>query len=562
MRNIRFQILKILSYKEKKARILNIDNDIVLFRGSNGSGKSCVLKSLFEVLGANVKKTSEAWVSSNPIVILYFTIDNIKFKSLSIGKDVFVFNPNGEIRFKAKRGSIKLNQKLNELFGLTLLLDKQRTPDMPAGAIYMPFYIDQDSGWNETWSSFVRVGDTSERSNFAHYLTSLVKNEYFIIKNEFIEVTSELRKLQTENRALSTIVTEVKHRFNEIGVVMAEPQFQHYANAYLEKLTRLREQQNEMMRTLNNLYTRKSYLEVNIEQLHKNIRDIDEDFRYALTQDKIITCPTCGGIYKNDMSTRHEILRDKHICRDQIVEFNKELDTVRERIDAAMAENTALLEKIADVQASIRANENNVTLEQVIDDHVRKKLLEVVSVKSEDTNTKIAELVQKKGVLETQIKEYDTSGRKSLLNQEFASFTQTALLSMGTKRIDQNVKMFSKLTATGSSLPKHIVAYTFAYIKIIEKYSGPVMFPIVIDEPKQQGLNTSGLQKMVDYLVSNVPTNGQLIIALTDESVSMPKSAKVIDFKNQNHLLRDEDYLEVQEEIDELLEKDFFNINL
>lgn len=91
-----------------------------------------------------------------------------------------------------------------------------------------------------------------------------------------------------------------------------------------------------------------------------------------------------------------------------------------------MAENTALLEKKADVQASIRANENNVTLEQVIDDHVRKKLLEVVSVKSEDTNTKIAELAQKKGVLETQIKEYDTSGRKSLLNQEFASFTQTA----------------------------------------------------------------------------------------------------------------------------------------
>lgn len=122
--------------------------------------------------------------------------------------------------------------------------------------------------------------------------------------------------------------------------------------------------------------------------------------------------------------------------------------------------------------------------------------------------------------------------------------------------------MFSKLTATGSSLPKHIVAYTFAYIKIIEKYSGPVMFPIVIDEPKQQGLNTSGLQKMVDYLVSNVPTNGQLIIALTDESVSMPESAKVIDFKNQNHLLCDEDDLEVQEEIDELLEKDFFNINL
>ena len=559
MRNIRFQILKILSYKEKKARILNIDHDVVLLRGANGSGKSCVLKSIYEVLGANVRKTSEVWESANPVSLLYFTVDNIRFKALSIGKDVYIFNPGGEIRFKAKRGSVKLCQELNALFGLTLLLEKERTPDMPPGAIYMPFYIDQDSGWSETWSSFVKMGDSREKANYAHYLTSLVKDEYFIIKNDYIEVCTELRKIHAENKAYTTIAAEVRRQFSEIGIVMTEPQFNNLANAYLAKLTQLREQQNGMMRTLNTLYTRKSYLEVNIDQLRKNIREMDEDFRYAIAQDKIITCPTCGGLYHNNMITRHEILRDKHICRDQIVEFEKELDSVKERIDAAMKDNSKLLEKISDVQASIKANENNVTLDQVIDDRVRKSLVEVVTVKSDEANKRITELAQKKVALEAKIKDFESCGRKQLLSQDFVSYVKEALSAMGIKRTSDNIKMFAKLAATGSSLPKSVIAYTFAYLKLIEKYSGPLMMPIVIDEPKQQGLKSDGLQQMVNYMVDNVPTGGQLIISLADESISLSKETRVIDFSNQSHLLREDDYKEVQEEVDNLLTKDFFS---
>lgn len=34
--------------------------------------------------------------------------------------------------------------------------------NIPVAAIFMPFYIDQDSGWGEIWSSFAKVGTLSE----------------------------------------------------------------------------------------------------------------------------------------------------------------------------------------------------------------------------------------------------------------------------------------------------------------------------------------------------------------------------------------------------------------
>ena len=61
MKNIRFQKIMLLSYQERKARIINLDANFVLVKGKNHIGKSCVLKSLYQPLGAEIKKLPEKW---------------------------------------------------------------------------------------------------------------------------------------------------------------------------------------------------------------------------------------------------------------------------------------------------------------------------------------------------------------------------------------------------------------------------------------------------------------------------------------------------------------------
>ena len=65
----------LLSYLEKKARIIDLDSNFVLIKGTNHVGKSCVLKSLYRALGAEIKKMPDTWDMSAVILLLSFTID-------------------------------------------------------------------------------------------------------------------------------------------------------------------------------------------------------------------------------------------------------------------------------------------------------------------------------------------------------------------------------------------------------------------------------------------------------------------------------------------------------
>ena len=71
----------LLSYKEKKARIIEIDSDIVVVKGDNNKGKSCLLKSLYWALGCEPKSFPERWKKANVIALLYFTIDSVEYVS-------------------------------------------------------------------------------------------------------------------------------------------------------------------------------------------------------------------------------------------------------------------------------------------------------------------------------------------------------------------------------------------------------------------------------------------------------------------------------------------------
>ena len=71
------------------------------------------------------------------------------------------------------------HKKMSILFGVDLSVLDDRMPNIPIAACYMPFYIDQDMGWSETWSSFSNVGNLSERSIVRLYLTGIVDDCFF-----------------------------------------------------------------------------------------------------------------------------------------------------------------------------------------------------------------------------------------------------------------------------------------------------------------------------------------------------------------------------------------------
>jgi hypothetical protein len=331
MKNIRFKKLLLLSYHERTARTIDLDSDLIVVKGPNHIGKSCILKSIYAALGGKIKRIPAKWKNAGVVIALYFTIDGILFKSLKYGNFLYIFNPDNSMRYKAVFGSNKANVKFSELLGV-----KFGTIENPIvfsqSCLLMPFYIDQDDGWRESWSSFAGI-KTSEKAEARLFLLGLIDGDYFSKKKELINVEDALKKTRNELKAYNKFYLELKRKNKESYIPVDLQSFKKEINEYLENLKKLRESQKDILRSLQALYTKKTYYEVSVNQLNENIKQIQKDFHFALEiNDDIVTCPTCGAQYSNNMLNRHVILEDEHTCKDLLIKYSDKLNHVKKNI--------------------------------------------------------------------------------------------------------------------------------------------------------------------------------------------------------------------------------------
>lgn len=560
MKNIRFTKILLLSYLERKARTIDLDSDVVIIKGPNHVGKSCILKSVYQGLGGQTKKVSENWKDAHVVLAVYFKIDNIPFKSLIYGDDIYMFNPDGSLRYKAGLKSQKAVKEINVLLG-TQLGDKNKPILFAPNALFMPFYIDQDCGWNESWSSFSGI-TSGEKAAARQFLTGVVDGNYFSKKRELSSLNIKLKEIRNELRAYIKLSIDVKSEQENINIPITVEDFKNEIGRYLNNLQSLREKQKGIIREIQSLYTQKAYYEANINQLNENISEIQKDFKYANGLDKdLITCPTCGAQYKNNMLNRHEILKDESTCKELLIQYTSKLKQLESRIETRQKDNERINGDIAKVQDDLKATKDNISLQQVIDTESSNKMTTLLSERIDQLQQSKRSMSSHKSDLESIIDKYDEGGRKKDAEESFKSCVNTYLDKLG---ISQNhregIRFGGKIiNAFGSYTPLSHIAYTYAYYYIMQHYNGPLMFPIVIDEPKQQGLRNEGLNKIMDFLIECKPQNGQLIISMAQDSYSAPKNTRVISLKEGERALSSDQYVEVRDEIEGLMDKIFFN---
>ena len=558
MKNIRFQKIVMLSYSQKKARIINLDANCVLIKGKNHVGKSCVLKSLYRSLGAEIKRMTDTWNKDTMVLLLYFSVDELCCKSLLIGNNVIVLNPDGTIRFKEKIDSTAFHKKMSILFGVDLSVLDDRMPNIPIAACYMPFYIDQDMGWSETWSSFSNVGNLSERSIVRLYLTGIVNDCFFTYKKKLALIEKKLKNCTKELQSYNVLSKQVRKRFRSLDVNIDIDGFKNRMNLFLEKLKQLREMQNEHMRLMQKLYVKKAYIEMGADQLKKNIHEIEKDFQYALELDDVIICPTCGAHYINNMKCRHDLLKDSQSCKELLIHYSKELDEINHQIDVAVVKSNDINLSIETTQALIEASNDEISIEEVVEAKSREQIIDLVKTQLSELSEEKTKLIKEKTRLDSLIINYNGNDRKKEAETLFVDYVIKAAKLMELSVSRERIRFGCRMQATGSALPVNIIAHTFSYLKLMQKYSGPIFMPVVIDEPKQQGLQQQTLSKAISYMLDAMPAYGQLIISLADdEEISIPQNALIIDLDETDGVLISDDFEVVRNEIEEILEKDF-----
>lgn len=149
MKKLLFKEIHICSRNEKKAKKVIFDPRRTLIYGKNDTGKSSLLKTIYSTFGAKPSKVNNNWKELNPVSFVRFSVDGVNYSILKDDKVYAVFDSRDEI--------IKLCYSVtNELrpFLADLLNFRIKLPDTsneiitpPPAFIFLPFYIDQDTGW-------------------------------------------------------------------------------------------------------------------------------------------------------------------------------------------------------------------------------------------------------------------------------------------------------------------------------------------------------------------------------------------------------------------------------
>ena len=559
MKNIRFKEILFLSYKERKARRINLDSDVVVIKGGNGTGKSCLMKSLYGVFGAHVNKYPEGWNPYFIVVLLKYQIDGVTHRALRIGRDYYLLNPDNT----AISETISMDEQaktLSMLFGFDLYYysDQLQKKRLPVGCYFMPFYIDQDSGWQQPWSSFTQVGNEQVTRNVMLYYTGVVNIDYYLSKSHLQSLQNEHRRWKNERTIQNNFISIIRDKLKSNSTMsLTEDAFKEEIETFVIRIQNLKERQNKILKELEELYYDKLFKESRVASLHANIKAIEEDFNYAIQHEDMLICPVCGAQTENTALARYGMNVDREESRELIMKYKMELDEIKKKIERANKKSDELKKQIEEIENLITTKKEEYTLKEYLDNKVIEKLQSIFYENEHEFEVNIQRVEDEIKGEEDKLKSLKGTNRLKVILDDFNACLRVYSKELGSAFDESKPHgLGEKIKGSGSSHPKETLAYFFSYLTIMHKYSTPIMLPIVIDEFKQNGSTDQSVDKMIEFAISHRPKNGQVIYSVSDEYSASCDNVMTVSLDGDT-LMTECDYFSIRNEIDNILNKNF-----
>ena len=207
MKSLRFHSCLLVSHREKRARKVEFHPEVTVLKGPNDTGKSSIIKSLYQTLGAAPAVEHPRWKGAGVSTLLHFAIDGKPYSAFRAGRTHALFRGN-ELIGKYTSVSTGLGPVLADLldFKLRLPTHKGDIAVPPPAYLFLPFYCDQDKGWNSTWSSFDKLTQFPNwRKELIPYHAGLRASRYYTALEELAQANSQLSEPKAERTALISL---------------------------------------------------------------------------------------------------------------------------------------------------------------------------------------------------------------------------------------------------------------------------------------------------------------------------------------------------------------------
>lgn len=551
MKKMLLKRMMLISMKEKAAKIIDFHPKITLITGQNDTGKSSVIKSIYETFGAEITNTTN-WDKLDVFNFIEFSLESEDYYILYSHKPrwFYIKSKNGEKSRYFESITSELSPWLCDLIDFKLELtnkNEQRQRALPA-FIFMPFYIDQDKGWVQTFNSFERMAFFSSwKNDLLDYYVGKKPPEYFPIKTKKINLENIFQekdqKYSAEKVTLASFIENFKAPEIEINVDAFKNEISNFEQKILNLNERRRQSKENILKINNRL--RIIDEQINIATSLSKELELDYDFAAKIEQADHIECPTCGAEYDNKLINRFTLIDDHHKSLNIIGDLIEERDELKSDRNLLENEIQKIIFDIQVIENILSEKKGQLSFNEYVDGRAKRTVLVKFDEKVSQNNDDLE--IDKEMISEHEqlLKEMTNIKLSKEINEKYRKYLQNAFMELDIRNVNDSVykRLDASINISGSDQPRAILGYYYAILRLINENPSVSLLPLIIDSPKQQDQDTANEKIIFEFIRKKLSFINQLILG----SVDIPELEKFDEhyhyhFEKKLKVLNSSDY--------------------
>lgn len=514
----------LVSHREKKARKISFHPKVTVIKGTNDTGKSSIIKSIPYCFGANPHKRHRKWKDADVITLIKFEVDGVGYAIYRHKNSFSLFDYNDNLIGTYSSVTNELGPVLAKIFDFNLkLTDRDGNAVTPPPAyLLLPFYIDQDKGWSDTWSSFTNL------AQFAHWKQRVTGYHFGLRPDKWYALETQKKKAEAERQeplrqvaSINSIKERALKDLSHIDFDMDVGAFKSEINNLLEQCNQLKNSEQKFKKRLTDLKTEKIRLIAQIEIVARTHDELSDDYKYAISHDySTIGCPTCGAEYDNSFNERFEIAHDTETCTDLLVSLRDDLTKIQKGIDDEEQSLSTLASQQSTINDLLASKQGSIKLQDLVDIEGKKSMIKHLELEEKEQQQLLSNIATNIESITSDMEKFDTPERRKEIIREYGETLRKYTSKLGVHSLNDNAfkSITSSLDESGSDLPRAVLAYFFATQSAIRKNGNSTLFPVIIDSPNQQEQDPDNLKKMLEFIYAQRIPEQQLIVGMVEDA--------------------------------------------
>lgn len=556
MNEMYFKSILIADIEKHTAKFQELKKGInVITSTDNHVGKSSLLKSLYYALGAEVEYDT-VWDANTKLYIVKVSINEKDYTVARFQKNFAVFDEE-KLVLLTNSVSRDLAKLYEEIFSFSIYLPNKKTNKTelaPPVFSFMPYYIDQDRGWNGLYNSFLRMDQykKTEREKSLYFHLNIYNKHRIEILSEKDRLKSEIEELKDKKEKIKTTIDFLSQEVQGIIPVETIDELENNLQIPKEKIALIVSGMGEVRNKIQELETTLQQHEYQlsiIREYHENNQNSN-----LPKYNRLHECPRCGYIFDDELYNmvrlNYNISNEDYMCNQiQLI-----INSINEELDKHKEKYVDMMNELESIEKAFDGSQDSYDI--YIKQRGLQKSMQDFVTKLEENNY---EQAQRTGRIKTLDKELRKLPNKKEIEGKYVEYVKLNIINLGAwdAAYEGNIKLTKPIKAQGTLESKIILAQFVGLFQTIDNFkSKSIRFPFVVDSPraKEASYNSS---KDIIKMICNINFLPQIILATMDfqnfEDDVQSKYYKTV-LTEKRSLLNSATYVENEVKIEQFLE--------